>query len=266
MTGKKEKARLFSPMAWWGELTTAVTFLTRIPLPYREAALAHSVWAFPLAGAIVGALSGAVLWLALTIGLPPLAAAFLALATSALITGALHEDGLADCADGFWGGMTPDRRLEIMRDSRSGAYGVLALVVTTGLKASLIAGLSDHWGAQPAWMMLIAVQACARSGMPVAMAVMTPAGKTGLAARAGRPSLFNAVLGLLLALGISGASLNVTPIWMPPALIAATLASGLCIGSLAKAKLGGINGDSLGGMEQVSEIACLLVLAAILGT
>lgn len=266
MTGKKENARLFSPFARWDEVTVAITFLTRLPLPYREASLAHSAWAYPLAGVLVGGMAGVVLWIALMLDLPPLAAAFLALGMAAMLTGALHEDGLADCADGFWGGATPERRLEIMRDSRSGAYGVLALIVTIGLKAALIAGLAEHWGAQPVWMMLIATHVCARSALPLAMTALAPAGKSGLAAMAGRPNLFTALLALLLALALSGIVLNVTPIWMPLALIAATLATGLCIGALAKAKLGGLNGDCLGGMEQISEIACLLVLAAVLGT
>ena len=180
--GQKNQVRLRLDQLW-----VAIGFMTRLPVPYREAPLAQSVWAFPLAGAVVGALSGLVLWGALTLGLTPLVAAFLALAASALVTGALHEDGLADCADGFWGGYTPERRLEIMRDSRSGAYGVLALIMGTGIKAALIAELATYWGGGSG-MMLVAVHALARSGLPLAMMRFPRASKTGLAAMVGAPS------------------------------------------------------------------------------
>lgn len=247
------------------EALVALAFMTRLPVPYRDGSVARAGWAFPLAGAVVGWISGAVLWLSLAAGLPPAIAAILAVAASAMVTGALHEDGLADCCDGFWGGATPERRLEIMRDSRSGAFGVLGLILATALKVLAIAILAEFWGAQPVWMMLIAIHACARAPLPGAMTVLTPAGKTGLAAMVGRPVGFVSVLAILLAAGLAGAALNVTPLWMPAGLILVSVVAAVAVGLLARVKLRGINGDSLGGMEQIAEIFCLLLLLAAVG-
>ncbi len=248
------------------QMLVALAFMTRLPVPYRDPPIADAAWAFPLAGAVVGLFSGAVLWAALELALPPYAAALLTLLASAMLTGALHEDGLADCADGFWGGHSPQRRLEIMRDSRSGAYGVLALILATGLKAVLIGEMAGYWGAQPVWMMLVASHALARAGLPLAMALIPAAGKTGLAAMAGRPDRLTAGIALLLGTAIAGLALSVTPDWMALALLATVGAVTLGLGVMARAKLGGLNGDCLGAMEQVSEIACLMMLAIILGT
>ncbi len=110
------------------DLRTATAFMTRLPVGAPEGGdLAAACWAFPVAGLLIGAIAGGLLAAAWTFGAPPLVAALLALAAMAALTGALHEDGLADTADGLGGG-SPERKLEIMRDSRVGAFGVLALV------------------------------------------------------------------------------------------------------------------------------------------
>ncbi|MEM6375220.1 MAG: adenosylcobinamide-GDP ribazoletransferase, partial [Pseudomonadota bacterium] len=120
------------------DLGRAVALLTRCPVPDfllapgGDRAGAHAAWAYPIAGLIPGALAALFGSLAMFFGLGPAIAALSALGMAAFVTGALHEDGLADCADGFWGGWTPERRLEIMRDSRIGTYGVLTLIVIIG--------------------------------------------------------------------------------------------------------------------------------------
>ncbi|WP_052711642.1 adenosylcobinamide-GDP ribazoletransferase [Elstera litoralis] len=105
----------------------ALMFLTRLPVPINPAPEASEIAEagdmFPLVGTLIGAATGAVFWGLSTLGLPPLVAAATALAAQLLLTGALHEDGLADMADGFGGGFTRARKLEIMRDSRLGTYG-----------------------------------------------------------------------------------------------------------------------------------------------
>ncbi|MAS40306.1 MAG: adenosylcobinamide-GDP ribazoletransferase, partial [Porticoccaceae bacterium] len=125
------------------EVRLAFMLLSRLPMGRIAAAppLSQSFWAYPLVGAVVGGVTGLVLWGGLALGLPPLAAAAVALGASVTLTGAMHEDGLADTADGFGGGDTVVRKLEIMRDSRLGSYGVLALIVTCGLRMSLWAEL-----------------------------------------------------------------------------------------------------------------------------
>ena len=122
--------RLLAP----GDIATATALLTRLPVPFTADRAAAAAWAYPVTGLFVATLAAAVASLALAFGLPPALAAGLVLAIQVIVTGAMHEDGLADSADGLWGGWTRARRLEIMRDSRIGTYGVLALVLVTGLR------------------------------------------------------------------------------------------------------------------------------------
>jgi adenosylcobinamide-GDP ribazoletransferase len=131
--------------------------------------------------AVWRALATAALWL----GLPPGIAAGLALGAGILMTGALHEDGLADCADGFWGGHTAERRLEIMKDSRIGAYGVLALILVIGLKWLALAALIEH-GAL--WAAVLVPACSAGAAMAWVMASLPFAREDGLARHVGRPS------------------------------------------------------------------------------
>ena len=121
------------------EARLAFMLLTRLPMGQMAEAppLAASVWAYSVVGAMVGALAGLVFSFAAWAGLPPVTAGLLAIGAGVLLTGAMHEDGLADLADGFGGGHTRERKLEIMRDSRIGSYGVVALVLALGLRAEL---------------------------------------------------------------------------------------------------------------------------------
>ena len=126
-------------------ILAALMLLTRLPVrvarPMAPAAFARAYGWFPAVGALVGAVGGLVLWGAGG-AVPPLAAALLAVAAQVLLTGGLHEDGLADVADGFGGGRDRERRLAIMRDSRIGTYGALALVLGVGLRVALLAPLA----------------------------------------------------------------------------------------------------------------------------
>lgn len=275
MTGKRESDdRTDTPNAPGGsgvlrlrldELIAGIAFMTRLPLPYRAVRIANAVWAFPIAGLVVGGVAGLVLAGCLWLGLPPLFAAFAAFGASAYVTGALHEDGLSDCADGFWSAPRPERRLDIMRDSRIGAFGTLALVVATGMKVSLLAAIAAHWGAYPAVMVLIATHVLGRAGLPAVMHLIPAPTDTGLAAMAGRPGAAVVMASGLLGVGIAGAALSFLPVWLPLALAGGTVVALVKFALLAKAKLGGVNGDALGAMEQMSEIAVLAVFAAVMG-
>src|SRR5262249_47763659 len=125
------------------DLKGAVSFSTRLPLrpdaPMTGSDVARAVWALPVAGALVGLVGAVVYVIAYRLGAPPLAAAALTLAATVVATGGLHEDGLADVADGFGGGNTRERKLEIMDDSRIGTYGTCALVLSLLVRAGAIA-------------------------------------------------------------------------------------------------------------------------------
>ncbi|MBE3640656.1 adenosylcobinamide-GDP ribazoletransferase, partial [Mangrovicoccus algicola] len=172
------------------DIAAALGLLTRLPVKvntgFAIARGAGAAWAWPLAGLAVAVTAGGAGWIAQAAGLPATLAAGLVLGLQALLTGAMHEDGLADCADGLWGGWSRARRLEIMKDSHIGSYGVLALVLATGLRWQALLLLlplgATGWG--------IWLGACmiSRGAMVAVMAALPRARPGGLSATAGRPS------------------------------------------------------------------------------
>ena len=244
---------------WFDDFKTAVAFLTRLPMPHPDGAMppnfvrAHRM--FPVVGALIGAAVGLLCLGLRAVGVPDLAAAALALGGSAILTGALHEDGLADIADGFGGGRDRESKLEIMRDSRLGTYGAMILLVSFAAKLSALAVIPDGH-VVPA---LIAAHALGRGILP-AMSLQLPyARKDGLARNAGQPDPATAVMAAGLALVIALVSLS----WSN-ALLAA-IAAGIiafAVAWLALRQIGGQTGDVLGGAEQVAETAILVLLAA----
>lgn len=239
------------------DLIRAAQLLTRLPLPGGDGARgAEAAWAWPLVGLVVGGAQMLTGLAAMAIGLPASVAAGFAIAVGMLIIGGLHEDGLADCADGFWGGMTRERRLEILKDSRIGAYGVLALIVVVGLRWALFASLLAI-----APLSLLAGAMISRAAMAVVMGRMRFAREGGLAAHVGRPPAWAvwggagiAVLGAVLCAGLSAGAVAVLVAGAATWAVAAT----------AKAKIGGQTGDVLGTAQVVSELAALTACAALL--
>lgn len=241
------------------ELRTGLAFCTRLPVTAPEGArLAQAVWTFPLVGAVIGAIGALVYWLADGLSLPPLASATLAVASTALVSGCLHEDGLADTADGFGGGATPARKLEIMRDSRSGAYGVVALIVSFLLRVGAIASLA---GPGLVAFALIAAHAGARAVLPLFMRAVPNAREDGLSAGAGAPEAGPAWIAALLGLLVLLLCLGVGPGLLAAFVVAAGL---LVLARLSVRQIGGQTGDVLGAVEQASEILILLTAAAML--
>ncbi len=239
------------------ELATALAFLTRLPVRLETPlALAAASRGFPLAGALVGGIAAAVLGLAQFADIPPLGAALLAVGAGIVVTGALHEDGLADSADGLFSGKSRERVLEIFRDSRIGTFGALALILSVGLRTTALATLVDDGAAA-----LIAVHALARGWLPWLMRKDAPARADGLAVDAGKPAaeaaLWAAGLGFAVALVALGPG---------PAILAATVsvACALGVAALARRRLGGYTGDTLGAAEQMAEIGALLALSTLL--
>lgn len=241
----------------WRDVPAAIGLLTRLPVPVNAAQAtargAKAAWAYPIAGLAVALLLGLIG--GLTDGLLPQVQAAILLAVMVIVTGALHEDGLADTADGLWGGWDKARRLEIMKDSRIGAYGVIALVVTLLLRWICLSVLL----AQSDWVYaLIAVAVVSRAPMVVLMAVMSNARGAGLSQSVGRPTPATAVL----AVGVAAAAALLCLGWSGLVLCAFAAIATACCGAIAQRKIGGQTGDILGASQQISEITLLIVLTA----
>jgi adenosylcobinamide-GDP ribazoletransferase len=244
------------PLLAGQHVLAAFGLLTRLALPRHAPVGAAAAWAWPLAGAVVGGIAGLAGWA--TQGLGAGIAAAVVLAAQAMLTGAMHEDGLADTADGLWGGWTRERRLEIMKDSHIGSYGVLALLLVTLVRWSALATLIGTGGILAA---AIAVGAISRVPMALVMAALPNARRTGLSQAVGRPD-FGTVLGAL-AVALLLASLAIGPV---ATLLAALLCALPCaaLALAARARLGGQTGDILGAAQQLAEAAALAALAATL--
>ncbi|MDH2326076.1 adenosylcobinamide-GDP ribazoletransferase [Cereibacter sp. SYSU M97828] len=235
------------------EARLALMTLSRLPVGRiaRAVPMGAAVWAYPLAGLVVGAIGAAALVAGDALGLPPLASALLAIAAGALATGGLHEDGLADLADGFGGGTTPERRLEIMRDSRIGAHGALALMLAVGLLASLIASA-------PHWQGMLAVGAVSRAGLALPMILMPQARAGGFGAAAVLGMDWARVASALL-IGLAVALMLVP---MALALCAAVLAVQMAVAVAAQRSLGGLTGDVLGAAQVLGSVAGWIAIVA----
>ena len=249
----------FRNSAFFAGFLAATAFLTVLPVDPRERSdwrLADSAWAFPLVGAGIGVVAGLAFLMAQLLGLGTLPAALLAVLASLALSGALHEDGLADSADGFCGGHDSEEKLAIMRDSQHGTFGVLAIASSVLLRAAALATIGDviHAG-----LALIAAHAASRATLPIAMRAMHPARAGGLGVAAGVPRLPSVVgavmIGILVAL---------TALGPPGGLVALCLAAvaNLAVGRVAQRQIGGYTGDVLGALQQTTEIVMLLAASA----
>lgn len=246
----------FSPVR---DFRIVVLFLTRVPvgriIGLESRPLAAAAWAFPLVGLIVGGIAGGVFYAVAGTEISPLGCALAALAVQAIVTGALHEDGLADVADGL-GAADRERTLEIMRDSRIGAYGVLALVFSVGLRAAMVAGIP---GSGYALASIVAAAMFSRGLLPAVMHVLPPARAEGLSQSAGQPDLRTA----LIAAAIGAAGLfTLLPLSVALAAVLLAVAFGGAVVWWARVRLGGQTGDVLGAVQQVIEIAVYGAAAA----
>ena len=236
----------------------AFGLLTRLPVwrltGAAPAEFVRSVWAFPVVGAVIGLLGGGVYALAARIGLAGPIAALLAVGGMILLTGALHEDGLADAVDGFGGGRTAERRLEIMRDSRIGSYGALALILAVGLRVAAIGALADPWRVVIA---LVVAGSLARGAILVVLLTARPARSNGLAAGLAGVPMAEVVVGLAVPMVLGVVLLPFSRV-LVLALIVAVIA--WAIGRAATRRIGGHTGDVLGATAVICECAALLVL------
>jgi adenosylcobinamide-GDP ribazoletransferase len=232
------------------EFFGAFLLLTRLPMPRCAVHGAACLWAYPLVGVAVGSIGAIVFWLASSWA--PSIAALLALAAMSLATGALHEDGLADTADGFGGGRTPAEKLAIMRDSRIGTFGALVLLFSVLLRSAAITQLATPGRVAAA---LVGSAALARGAIIVLLVLLKPARSDGLAASLGAPTL-RAAIGLALAVAIAAVTVP---------LFRCLVAAAICVAAttwLTWRQIGGHTGDVLGAGEQVCECALLCLLTA----
>ena len=252
-----------SPLLLPTDITAALGLLSRLPVPVDGAMAAArgaaAAWAYPVAGFVIGALMALIASMALWLGLSAPIAAGLALTACVIVTGAMHEDGLADSADGLWGGWEPARRLEIMKDSHIGVYGVCALVLSLllrwiALTALVAAGL--HWAA------IITAAMASRAALTALMIILPNARGYGLSQMVGRPT--GAVAWVALAIAL----LATIGLWGWFGLLVGWIAGVLVLlcAAIARAKIGGQTGDILGATQQITELAVLLILVASLSS
>ncbi|MFP6730296.1 MAG: adenosylcobinamide-GDP ribazoletransferase [Alphaproteobacteria bacterium] len=247
------------PKEWVDDLRLAAGFLTRLPLPSSaDRPLAQAARVFPLVGGALGLAAGLVYGLAAAFGLPPLLAAVATLACLIAATGALHEDGLADSADGLGGGSTAKDKLAIMRDHHIGAYGVIAVTLGLLARTAALAELAEPGRVLAA---LIMAGAASRAVLPLVMLKLSRARSDGLASSAGSPGQRDVAIGGGLALFIAVVAIDFTAA-LAALIIGALAAAG--VAALARRQIGGYTGDILGAVQQAAEIAILATLVALL--
>jgi adenosylcobinamide-GDP ribazoletransferase len=251
---------------WAQDLQTATAFLTRVPVRSAETRpldLTRAARVFPVVGAFVGAAAALFALLCNGLGMNSLLSATFGIGTAIALTGALHEDGLADTADGFWGASAREEKLRIMRDSRIGTFGVLAVVFSVLIRIAAVDEIMEA-GAIATLAALISAEAVSRHAMSALMATTHPARDDGLAVMAGTPARDSMRTSLLITLAI-----GVPGLWLAGGVTGIALAGGLAllafmgIRDLGRRFIGGHSGDVCGAMQQGVACAVLTGLAMV---
>ena len=251
----------FEAIAVW------LSFYTRLPLAVSGKLAGapdfmNAGRSLPLAGAMIGVAGGIVVLAARVMGLSPLVAATLSVGFLALLTGGLHEDGVADVADGFGGGRDRERKLEIMRDSRVGSYGALSLVLAVVIRIAASSAIVAH-AALFVLFSLACVGAVSRLAGLLPMLLTAPARNDGLGASARGPSAETFIIGASICFLFGcGALMGGAGIFQVVMAIAASFAAAWSVAQLAQRQIGGYTGDVLGAAQQAAEIAALIVFSA----
>jgi adenosylcobinamide-GDP ribazoletransferase len=240
-------------------LSTATMFLTRFPVGGNNShdgiALSATLWVFPVVGVLVGLFGAFAYYIGDVVGLPSAVSAIVAVAAMYVATGGLHEDGLADCADGFGGGSSRERKLAIMRDSRVGTYGVAAMIFSILARIAILVSLGDPATVCAA---LVASAALSRGAMGPVMAMLPAARDDGLSAAAGRPHMGQTLVGGAIAFVVAWFALG-----FGMALLAflVSVVAMLLVAALARKQISGQTGDVLGAAAQVVEIVALAAIS-----
>jgi adenosylcobinamide-GDP ribazoletransferase len=250
------------------DVARSVAFLSRIHMPQRhfvdfDGRLSRAVRAFPVAGLLIVLPAAAIVSIFSAIQAAPLFTAFVAVAIQALITGALHEDGLSDTADGLGGGRSKESALIIMKDSRIGSYGAVALILSFGLRVSALAAVIPLVSPSGAGLLVLAAAALSRTAMVWHWSKLPPARKDGVAASAGEPDAAAVTVALFLGVVLAALLLLVSGVSLLAAVlsIAAFAATVPAFSQIVAGKIGGHTGDTIGATQQLCEIAVLAALA-----
>lgn len=245
------------------EARLALALLSRLPAGRLDAPppLARAFWAYGLVGLTLGALLAALLGVLSSAGLGPVPAAVLALSAYWLATGGLHEDGLSDMADGFGGGADRARKLEIMRDSRIGSYGVLALIASSAARIAALGALAGSGASGLAAIIL--AHGLSRAGLPFAIIYLPNARGAGLGAAAAEGAGPRAPMGVWAAFALIAAMTLFLPGGWVMLIAGALGLAGVVI--LAQRQIGGWTGDVLGAAQVVGETLMLTAFVACLG-
>jgi adenosylcobinamide-GDP ribazoletransferase len=247
----------------YADLKICIQLLTRLPVYISDTQEGFSISGasrlFPIVGAIVGIIAAAVLWVGSWFTFPSAILALLALLTMTLVTGALHEDGLADTFDGLGGGLTREQKLSIMRDSQIGSYGVMALLFSFGLRWAALTEITEQ-GFDVVLMSLIATAAASRAALPAVMHFIPVAREDGLSVGAGKPSFDRAITALLIGVGFLLFLLGFRTCIVAIGLSA--LVAGMFVYFVAM-RLGGQTGDVLGATQQITETTIFLAILIV---
>jgi len=266
--GQDARAAPRTPEEWLQALGEAAAFFTCLPLGSRTPRFraVDTLPAWPVVGLAIGLAAGIDLAIARWLGAAPWLAAVVGLLTAVVLTGALHEDGLADTTDAF-GVANADRtrRLEILRDSRIGTYGALALMFSLLLRVAALTQITVVAGTGAGLLALAATHALSRAAMAWPINGSKPARSDGLGAALGSPQA--AIVGWTLAIGGGIAFVALLAVAPLAALLAPPLAVAMAAGvtSVARDKIGGYTGDTLGATQQVVEITVLVLVALCVG-
>jgi adenosylcobinamide-GDP ribazoletransferase len=259
----------FNPFTMPRDTAQALGFLTRFSVPghYFDGGaqpVSKTCRAFPLAGLIAALPAALFLLIAPWLTIPPLLASVIAVAISIGVCGALHEDGLADAADGFFGGSDAQSRLDIMKDSRNGTYGTLALVLSVAVRIAALSAIASQSSLSAAFA-LLAASAAARAALVWHWFELPLARPGGTADQAGKPDKGQ----------LNFALMSCIPLVLLPAFLAAGVdaivlmvsllaLSAIFFVRLCREKIGGHTGDTLGAAAQIAEISALIALASTL--
>ena len=260
-----------SPLEWYRDFLVCLLFFTRLPLPKfmtvtidEKPDFSKAAKSWPLLGVFLAFLSllpGSLIVLYRGDFGFDVTLAFITIALLISFSGALHEDGLGDVADGFWGGSTISRKLEIMKDSRIGAFGVVALIMSIGLRVTILAQLIEFFGYWAAGAAFIAASAGSRASAVLVWTILPAARKDGLSASLGLPTRGAMIQSMVFACGTILICIIATmgPLAAITAIVAMFVSS-WAFGQVALHHIGGHTGDVLGGTQIISEIAILLAI------
>jgi len=239
-------------------LAVALQFLTRLPvpqIPVVDGDLRRATGAFPLVGVIVGGIVAAV-WVGLDALLGPVVAAVGAVTVAVAVTGAFHEDGLADTFDGLWGGWDPERRIEIMRDSRVGTYGASALILSLLARVALLSQVDLELAIRA----ILLAHVVGRAAILLQIRWLPPVSDRGSGAQVAEP--VGLVGSAIAAATLLATCILTIGVWTPLVLLIAGLGTA-ALRRAARRRIGGLTGDVLGATQQIVLVLSLATIVAL---